>query len=58
MVRRDAFIALTMMSNRKHGTFYIGVISNLVRRAWQHREGEIEGVTKKCGLKRLVWYEH
>jgi hypothetical protein len=33
MVPRDAFIAVYMMSNRKHGTLYIGVTGNLVRRA-------------------------
>ena len=57
MVPRDAFIAVYMMSNRKHGTLYIGVTGNLVKRVWQHREGVIEGFTKKYGLKRLVWYE-
>ena len=58
MVPRDAFIAVCMMSNRKHGTLYIGVAGNLTRRVWQHREGEIDGFTKKYGLKRLVWCEH
>jgi len=57
MVPRNAFIAVYMMSNRKHGTLYVGVTSNLVQRASQHRMGEIEGFTKKYGLKRLVWYE-
>ena len=57
MVSRDAFIAVYMMSNRKHGTLYIGVTGNLRQRAWQHREGVIDGFTKKYGLKRLVWYE-
>jgi putative endonuclease len=47
MVPRDGFIAVTMMSNRKHGTLTIGVTSNLKQRAWQHREGVIDGFTKK-----------
>jgi len=51
------FIAVYMMSNRRHGTLYIGVTNNLPRRVWEHREGLIEGFTKKYGLKRLVWYE-
>jgi putative endonuclease len=55
VVPRDAFIAVYMMSNRKYGTLYVGVTSNLVRRAWQHREGEIDGFTKKYDLRRLVW---
>ena len=58
MVPRNAFIAVTMMSNRKHGTLYTGVTSNLRQRIWQHREGVIDGFTKTYGLKRLVWYEH
>jgi hypothetical protein len=33
MVPRQAFIAVYMMSNRKHGTLYIGVTSNLRQRA-------------------------
>jgi putative endonuclease len=57
MVPHDAFIAVYMMSNRKHGTLYIGVTSNLRQRVWQHREGVIAGFTRKHGLKRLVWYE-
>jgi putative endonuclease len=30
---------------------------HLPRRAWEHREGAIEGFTKKYGLKRLVYFE-
>ncbi len=46
-----------MMSNRRHGTLYIGVTSDLIQRAIQHRDGELEGFTKRYGLHRLVWYE-
>jgi putative endonuclease len=45
------------MANHKGGTVYVGVTSDLVQRAWQHREGAIEGFTKRYGCKRLVWYE-
>jgi putative endonuclease len=31
--------------------------SNIARRAWEHREGLIEGFTKKYRLKRLVLVE-
>jgi putative endonuclease len=46
-----------IMSNKRDGTLYIGVTSNLSRRVWQHREGLVEGFTKRYGLKRLVYYE-
>jgi putative endonuclease len=29
-----------------------------VRRIWQHREGLVEGFTKRYGLKMLVYAEH
>ena len=45
------------MANHKGGTIYIGVTSNLVQRAYQHREGLIDGFTKKYGCKTLAWFE-
>jgi putative endonuclease len=57
MVGRDAIIGVYMMSNKRHGTIYTGVSGQLISRICEHREGRIEGFTKKYGLKRLVWYE-
>jgi putative endonuclease len=30
-----------LMTNRRYGTLYLGVSSNLPRRAWEHREGVV-----------------
>jgi putative endonuclease len=38
-------------------TLYVGVTSDLARRVWEHREAVLEGFTKRCGLKRLVYVE-
>jgi putative endonuclease len=46
-----------IMTNRPNGTLYTGVTSNLARRAFEHREGLLEGFTKRYGLKHLVYYE-
>jgi putative endonuclease len=56
-VREDRTIAVYMMANRKNGTLYTGVTSNLLRRTWEHREGVYPGFSKKWGCNRLVWYE-
>ncbi|HTZ77407.1 MAG TPA: GIY-YIG nuclease family protein [Stellaceae bacterium] len=42
------------MTNRPNGTLYVGVTSDLARRAWEHREGLVDGFTKRYSLKRLV----
>ncbi|MFN3910884.1 GIY-YIG nuclease family protein [Hyphomonas sp.] len=57
MANEDRIIAVYMMANRKNGTIYTGVSSDLLRRVWEHREGIQEGFTKKWGCTRLVWYE-
>ena len=33
-----------IMTNRRNGTLYVGVASDLPRRVYQHREGSIEGL--------------
>ncbi len=45
------------MANRKNGTIYIGVSSDLVKRVWEHRNGVVPGFTKRYGCKLLVWFE-
>ena len=47
-----------ILTNRPNGTLYIGVTSDLPLRIWEHREGLVEGFTKRYGLKRLVYAEH
>jgi putative endonuclease len=46
-----------IMTNRPNGTLYLGVTSDLPRRVWQHREGLVEGFSKRYGLARLVYAE-
>jgi putative endonuclease len=46
-----------ILTNRPNGTLYVGVTNDLVRRTYEHREGAVEGFTKRYGLKRLVWFE-
>jgi putative endonuclease len=46
-----------IMTNKPSGTLYVGVTSDLARRAWEHREGLADGFTKRYGLKRLVYVE-
>ena len=49
--------AVYIMASQRNGTLYIGVTADLLRRIWQHREGVLEGFTRRYGVKLLVWYE-
>jgi putative endonuclease len=46
-----------IMASGRNGTLYVGVTSDLAKRAWEHRNGLVPGFTKEHGCKLLVWYE-
>ena len=46
-----------IMTNRRNGTLYIGVTSDLAKRVYEHRIGAAPGFTKRYGLKTMVYYE-
>ena len=48
---------VSIMTNGPDGTLYAGVTSNIARRAFERREGLIDGFTRRYGLKRLVLTE-
>jgi putative endonuclease len=49
--------AIYILTNRRGGTLYIGVTSNLLARVWQHRHDRVEGFTRRYRLHRLVYFE-
>ena len=55
--REDFQPAVYIMANRRNGTLYTGITSDLPQRAWQHREGAGAGFTMRYGCKLLVWYD-
>ena len=46
-----------ILTSKPFGTLYIGVTSDLVARLWQHREGAVEGFSKRYAVHRLVHFE-
>ena len=47
-----------ILANWDDSVLYIGVTSNLKRRLYEHRNGLVEGFTKKYNLHKLVYFEH
>jgi putative endonuclease len=46
-----------ILASERNGTLYIGVTSDLVKRAWEHKSDFVEGFTKQYQVHTLVWYE-
>ena len=57
MESRRPFIATYIQASRPFGVLYIGMTNNLYERSRQHREGDVEGFTRKHGCGILVWYQ-
>jgi putative endonuclease len=49
--------AIYIITNKKYGTLYIGVTSNLVKRVYEHKNKLVDGFSKKYNLSKLVYYE-
>jgi putative endonuclease len=49
--------AIYIVTNKKNGTLYTGVTSNLIKRIYEHKESVVNGFTKKYNCKILVFYE-
>ena len=46
-----------ILFNKRNGTLYTGVTSNLVQRIYQHNNKVIDGFSKKYNLDKLGYYE-
>jgi putative endonuclease len=46
-----------LLASRKHGTLYLGVTNDLIRRVYQHKSKALAGFAAKYGVNRLVWFE-
>lgn len=46
-----------ILTNKPYGVFYIGFTSNLPKRVYEHKEGSVDGFSKKFNTKMLIYYE-
>jgi putative endonuclease len=46
-----------MLASGRNGTLYVGTTSNLPKRIQQHRDGVVDGFTKRYSVHRLVHVE-
>ena len=46
-----------ILFNKRNGTLYTGVTSNLIKRVYEHKDKLTEGFTSKYGVDKLGYYE-
>jgi len=46
-----------IMAHKPYGLLYTGIPNDLIWRVYEHKEGMVQGFTKKYHLKMLVYYE-
>jgi putative endonuclease len=46
-----------ILASKRRGTLYIGVTNDLIRRIHEHKDGSVEGFTKKYKVYNLVYYQ-
>src|SRR3954470_23846953 len=54
--RRTTFFVY-LLTSQPHGTLYVGMTDDLIRRIWEHKNKVVPGFTAKYGVDRLVWFE-
>ena len=55
MDERKGYIYI--LTNTNNTVLYTGVTSNLIKRAYEHKNKMVQGFTKKYNLHKLVYYE-
>ena len=49
--------AVYILANKRNGTLYVGVTSDLIKRIWQHKNNVVKGFTERYSVHQLIWYE-
>jgi len=53
----EGYYFVYIMASKRHGTLYIGMTSDLIKRVYEHKNDLVEGFTKRYGVHTLVYYE-
>jgi putative endonuclease len=46
-----------ILASRKHGTLYIGITNDILRRAHEHKLKLVRGFSARYGVDKLVYFE-
>jgi len=54
---QEKHLCVYLLASKPYGTLYLGVISDLKKRIWQHKTKLVDGFSKEYGVNQLAWYE-
>ena len=57
LMRGDKKGYVYILFNKRNGTLYTGVTSDLVKRVYEHKKGFVKGFTKRYEVDKLGYYE-
>jgi putative endonuclease len=46
-----------ILASGKHGTLYLGVTNDIVRRTYEHRSKAVRGFAERYNVHKLVYFE-
>ena len=46
-----------ILANKRNGTLYVGISSDLIKRVWEHKNKDVPGFTAQYDVDKLVYYE-
>ncbi|MCL2335050.1 MAG: GIY-YIG nuclease family protein [Endomicrobia bacterium] len=52
---RNAYVYI--LFNKRNGTLYTGVTSDLIKRVYEHKNKFVDGFTKRYKVDKLAYYE-
>lgn len=57
MNKEEKYSYIYILFNKRNGTLYTGVTSNLIKRIYEHKQKFVDGFTKKYSVDKLGYYE-
>ena len=56
-MQREYVYFVYILASERNGTLYVGVTNDLIGRVAEHRDGAVQGFTKRHDIKLLVYFE-
>ena len=56
-MHKEKIYYVYILTNKMNTVLYVGVTGDLTRRIYEHKEGLVEGFTKRYNVHKLIYFE-